>query len=290
MSKRRALRRHRQAAPPGRRAREGHRADALRRRHRAAADAARAGCCARRIRTRGSCAIDTARAEAAPGRPPRAHRRATSRSPSASCRCRRTNTRWRRERVRYVGDPVAAVDRPRRADGRRGARPDRRRPTRSCRRSPRRRKRWRSPRRASTTTATRATSTATRPSSSATSTRRSPPPTTCSRTCSSSRATRTCRSSSTRRWPRSTATASSRCGRRTQMPHYVHRQLARVLQMPAVAHPRHRLPERRRLRRQERPLQPRDRGAEGGADARPAGEDLPHREEVFYCTAAAIRC
>ena len=31
------------------------------------------------------------------------------RFPSASCRCRRTSIRSRRERVRYVGDPVAAV-------------------------------------------------------------------------------------------------------------------------------------------------------------------------------------
>ena len=36
------------------------------------------------------------------------------------------------------------------------------------------------------------------------------------------------------RWPRSTAKASSRFWSSTQVPHYVHRQLARVLQMPAA--------------------------------------------------------
>ena len=41
------------------------------------------------------------------------------------------------------------------------------------------------------------------------------------------------------------------------------------------AHPRHRHAERRRLRRQERSVQPRDRRRQSGAAARPAGEDLP---------------
>ena len=50
---------------------------------------------------------------------------ATSRSRSASCRSRRTSTRSCTERVRFVGDPVAAVVADRRADRVRGARPDR---------------------------------------------------------------------------------------------------------------------------------------------------------------------
>ncbi len=44
----------------------------------------------------------------------------------------------------------------------------------------------------------------------------------------------------------------------------------------ARAHPRHRLPERRRLRREERPLRPRDRGGEALDEDGPAGEDHPH--------------
>ena len=63
----------------------------------------------------------------------------------------------------------------------------------------------------------------------------------------------------------------------TQTPHYVHRALAKVLDMPPRAHPRDRAPERRRLRRQERPLQPRDRRrASSSHDDRPAGEDHAH--------------
>ena len=46
----------------------------------------------------------------------------------------------------------------------------------------------------------------------------------------------------------------------TQVPHYVHRALARVLQMPAAHVPRHRYAQRRRLRRQDATLQPRDGG------------------------------
>ena len=45
----------------------------------------------------------------------------------------------------------------------------------------------------------------------------------------------------------------------TQVPHYVHRPLARVLQIPASHDPRDRDAERRRLRRQVRRVQPRDR-------------------------------
>ena len=48
----------------------------------------------------------------------------------------------------------------------------------------------------------------------------------------------------------------------TQTPHYVHRALGKVLGLPMQPRPRHRDAERRRLRRQVRPLQPRDgRGA-----------------------------
>ena len=43
-----------------------------------------------------------------------------------------------------------------------------------------------------------------------------------------------------------------------------------------LAHPRDRRAKRRRLRRQVRSGQPRNGGVQGGADARPAGEDLPH--------------
>ena len=44
----------------------------------------------------------------------------------------------------------------------------------------------------------------------------------------------------------------------------------------ARPHPRHRLPQRRRLRRQERPLQPRDRGLQALDEDGPAGEDHAH--------------
>ena len=62
----------------------------------------------------------------------------------------------------------------------------------------------------------------------------------------------------------------------TQTPHYVHRALAKVLEMPP-AHVRViATPERRRLRRQERPLQPRGRGLQALDEVRPAGEDHAH--------------
>ena len=98
---------------------------------------------------------------------------------------------------------------------------------------------------------------------------------TCSRTSSSTRATRTCRSSSTRRWRRKDPDGKLVVWSSTQTPHYLHRALAKALAMPARAHPRHRHAERRRLRRQERSVQSRDRRREGGAAARSAGEDLP---------------
>ena len=56
----------------------------------------------------------------------------------------------------------------------------------------------------------------------------------------------------------------------TQTPHYVHRALGPGARTATLAHPRHRLPQRRRLRRQERPVQPRDRRREDGS-ARSAG-------------------
>ena len=93
---------------------------------------------------------------------------------------------------------------------------------------------------------------------------------------SSSRATPTCRWSSTPPWPRrgpdgkltlwsSHADAALRAPRAGEG--------ARDAGRP---HPRHRLPERRRLRRQERSVQPRDRGREAVDDDRAAGQDHAH--------------
>ena len=105
-----------------------------------------------------------------------------------------------RDKVRFVGDPVAAVIARDEATADRGARPDRRRVRAAAHVRRSRTTASRTPSRASTTTATTATST--RRVVAAVRRRRrgaSPAPTTCSTTCSSSRATRTCRSSSTRR-------------------------------------------------------------------------------------------
>ena len=55
------------------------------------------------------------------GRSPGPDRRRASRSPTASCRSATTSTRSAATSVRFVGDPVAAVDRPRRGHRRRGA-------------------------------------------------------------------------------------------------------------------------------------------------------------------------
>ena len=74
----------------------------------------------------------------------------------------------------------------------------------------------------------------------------------------------------------------------TQVPHYVHRQLARVLQMPA-AHQGDRLSQRR-LRRQDRHLQPRDGGRQSGARARPAGEGVPEPRGSVLPAPRAARC
>ena len=62
----------------------------------------------------------------------------------------------------------------------------------------------------------------------------------------------------------------------TQTPHYLHRALAQVLKLPAGAHPRGGDAVRRRLRRQERSLQPRDRRRQGGARARASGQGHAH--------------
>ena len=59
----------------------------------------------------------------------------------------------------------------------------------------------------------------------------------------------------------------------TQTPHYVHRALGKVLGLP-MSHIRvDRHPERRRLRREVRPLQPRDGRLPAGPAHRAAGED-----------------
>ena len=58
-------------------------------------------------------------------------------------------------------------------------------------------------------------------------------PTTSSRTCSSTRATPTCRSSSTPRSRSSTDDGKLTLWSSTQTPHYVHRALAKVLELPA---------------------------------------------------------
>ena len=58
----------------------------------------------------------------------------------------------------------------------------------------------------------------------------------------------------------------------TQTPHYVHRALAKVLELPAARIRVIATPERRRVRREERSVQPRDRGGEARDAHRPAGE------------------
>ena len=90
------------------------------------------------------------------------------------------------------------------------------------------------PRCASTSTATGRTSTRTSRSSSATSRRRSPAPISCARTSSSSRATRTCRWSSTPRSRTSGPDGKLTLWSSTQTPHYVHRLLAKILDLPAA--------------------------------------------------------
>ena len=58
----------------------------------------------------------------------------------------------------------------------------------------------------------------------------------------------------------------------TQIPHYLHRELARVLELPPQPHPRDPAAARRRLRRQERAVRPRVLRRQAGDDHRAAGE------------------
>ena len=58
----------------------------------------------------------------------------------------------------------------------------------------------------------------------------------------------------------------------TQTPHYVHRALAKVLEIAGQSHSRDRHAKRRRLWRQERSFQSRSRRLQTGDDYRPAGE------------------
>ena len=110
-------------------------------------------------------------------------------------------------------------------------------------------------------------------------------------TSSSSRATRTCRSSSTRRSPHCGPDGKLTLWSSTQTPHYVHRALAKVLEHAGGAHPRHRHAERRRLRRQERSVQPRDRrraSSRSSPAARSRSASRARRSST--ATAAATRC
>ncbi len=108
-------------------------------------------------------------------------------------------------------------------------------------------------------------------------------PTSSSRASTSSRARPTPPSSPTARSPASSRAACSPCGRRPRCPHYLHRELARVLGVPA-----HRIrviqpPLGGALRRQERALRPRVLRREAGdADRPPGASSCYTREEVFY--------
>ncbi len=92
---------------------------------------------------------------------------------------------------------------------------------------------------------------------------------------SSTRAARTSRSSSTPRSPTVDADGKLTLWSCTQTPHYVHRALAKVLDMPPAQIRVDRNTQRRRLRRQERSLQPRDRRRARLPRDRAAREDLP---------------
>ena len=187
---------HRQAAPPRGWPRESHRPDAVRRRPRLAAHAARQAAALaasarahhphRHVEGRGAARACTWCSRA---------RRCRFRT--ASCRSATTSTRSARTVVRFVGDPVAAViarDEATADDALelidveyeplRDVRVARGQPRASRAAHSRLRRRGQHPQ-------------ARRAASSATSTRRSPARITCSTTCSSSRATRTCRSNST---------------------------------------------------------------------------------------------
>ena len=203
---------HRQAAPPRRRPRQGHRPDRVRRRRQCCRGCCTASCCAPRSRTRASSRIDTSRAAAHPG----VHLVLTGRDfpiPYGILPVSQDEYALEPERVRFVGDPVAAVIARDELTAFEALDLDRRRVRaaphlRDARGEPRAR-RAAHPR----ATAIAATSTRRSRSSSATSSRPSPTPTGCSRTRSSTRATRTCRSSSTPRWRRRIRTASSCSGR-----------------------------------------------------------------------------
>ena len=256
---------------------QGHRPDALRRRPRAAAHAALQAAALDRTRTRASSHRHRTRAARCPASTLVAHRRATSRSRSASCR-----SPGRARALRSTRSASSAIR------SRRSPRSTRRRPSEALdlidveyeplpRRSSDPRRRSPSPSRASTTTATAATST-----------RRSSlqfgdvdealrrAPTTSSRTCSSSRATRTCRSSSTPRSRTCDPDGKLTLWSSTQTPHYLHRALAKVLRDAGRAHPRHRH-ARTAAASAARAIRSTTRSSsrKAGAAARPAGEDLP---------------
>ena len=227
--------RRRTALHQGRRARQGHRADQVRGRRDAAADAAlqaaalqdraREDRLDRRLEGAGACPASS-RSRPAPILPIAFGILPVSQDEHALCT----------DRVRFVGDPVAAVAavdedaafdaldaievalRAAPAD-----RHDRRGRSRRRRRRP-----------ASTTTATPATSTSSSRWSSATRRPASRAPTGSTRTSSSTRATRTS--------PLEQHAAVADFGpdgkltlwSSTQTPHYVHRALAKVLEMPAA--------------------------------------------------------
>ena len=162
----------------------------------------------------------------------RSPRARTSRSPSASFRSRRTSTRSARDRVRFVGDPVAAVAAVDEDAALRRARRDRRRvrdrsPDRLHRggrrdpgaADPRLRRRGQLPQARLDGVRRHGGGLRARPTGSTT-------------TSSSTRATRTCRSSSTRRWRDFGPDGKLTLWTSTQTPHYVHRALAKVLEMP----------------------------------------------------------
>jgi CO/xanthine dehydrogenase Mo-binding subunit len=82
--------------------------------------------------------------------------------------------------------------------------------------------------------------------------------------------TRTCPSSSTRRSPAPDPDGKLTIWSSTQVPHYLASRARARLGAPAGATSGDRLPERRRLRRKDRSVQPRDRRREGGDDPRAA--------------------
>ena len=263
---------HRQSPPAGGRPREGHRPDAVRRRHRPAADAARQAA-ALAASARAHRPDRHGEGGGASGRAPRAHRRRRFRSRTASCRSATTSTRS----VRTWSASSAIRSRP----SSRATRPrpptalalDRRRVRAAARRSRRRRTASPIPSRGFTTTATRATST-----------------------------------SSSRSQFGDVDEAIAGADHvfddvfffegNTHLPLEQHaavgaegsgRQARRLLEhadaaLPASragegagdaggAHPRDRDAQRRRVRRQERSVQPRGRGRQGRDAARSAGED-----------------